>query len=861
MIKKQTVNKFLSSSVSISLLCMSIGGGCSIGISRAWTVPFYVEVFSDSGTFNQDEESGYENEIVIGQALDIGENFATDTETKTTYEVEGEGIQLLEKDSVSLRELRIEEDAIDRLNFAYYFDQEALSDDVSQSFAGKAYQVLAEQDSIWVNEIYNLRRTSPEQMAKRLGMDKNVVTGISHLKGVPVSGSEENSRIIPSWNRVNIVFRNGDGTPISNSSNVKQILSMASVYGYAHEWEDYDSFCSYVTKLWKASHSYKYSMSKVYYCQGECRFAERDIEEEPEDQTPSNIEGTTSPKDITSSQETVSETKEIVIEGAFTEEENTSSFSPSEPDDITQQHGPIPYDIVGEQSPDALQANDVTKHQNIVKPETFILLESLSTLDSIVDGEGEFQSSPNTGIENDTIQDVAETDKPSEPDDITQQKQILPDSSLESKGSLIPDNTLQSENSSETEDSVWQEKPPIPEESSKVEKTSKETDSTWEEKPSEPDETAEADKDAMENSSTLEKKPSEPDDMAEIQKDLKESDSVWQEKPSNPEESTGVEKGPNETDSTWEEKPSEPDDITTRESFKESDNHLTEPESSDDETNTKDDWESPADGIGDMTEDEEVTKGNSQKNSQFCYGHVDLSISAVVIGFEGKRNLFSVDPSGSQNTDDSEQWNGWEAIYQDYVKIIAGQDWYTEYGLANTIGTYAANPLSASEINTYLSMLPADTSPKRRKVVQEALLSIGCIPYYWGGKPSGPGYEMNGFGRIVSPDEDGRILRGLDCSGWINWVYWTALGSNLPAQSTSGLMSCGRGIAKKDLKAGDILIRAGSERSVAHVYLFLAWAENGSMYLIHETTGNANNVTINTFDLDLPYYRCLINEE
>ena len=74
-------------------------------------------------------------------------------------------------------------------------------------------------------------------------------------------------------------------------------------------------------------------------------------------------------------------------------------------------------------------------------------------------------------------------------------------------------------------------------------------------------------------------------------------------------------------------------------------------------------------------------------------------------------------------------------------------------------------------------------------------------------------------------------------------------------------MSCGRGIAKKDLKAGDILIRAGSERSVAHVYLFLAWAENGSMYLIHETTGNANNVTINTFDLDLPYYRCLINEE
>ena len=33
------------------------------------------------------------------------------------------------------------------------------------------------------------------------------------------------------------------------------------------------------------------------------------------------------------------------------------------------------------------------------------------------------------------------------------------------------------------------------------------------------------------------------------------------------------------------------------------------------------------------------------------------------------------------------------------------------------------------------------------------------------------------------------------------------------------------------------------------------------MYLIHETTGYVNNVMIDTYDVELPYYRDLIGEE
>ena len=257
-------------------------------------------------------------------------------------------------------------------------------------------------------------------------------------------------------------------------------------------------------------------------------------------------------------------------------------------------------------------------------------------------------------------------------------------------------------------------------------------------------------------------------------------------------------------------------------------------------------------------EDEQET-GRKVSASMYCQGHIDLNVSAVILGMDGKKSLFTQAAAngGAEQKASSQGWAGWKEGAMEYARAIAEQDWYEEYGLTGQRTLFVHNPLSGSEVASYMAMLPQDTSQKRRKVVEQALLSIGCIPYYWGGKPSGPGFENNHFGTVISPDEDGRILRGLDCSGWINWVYWTTFGASLPAESTSGLMSCGKAVEKKDLKAGDILIRAGDQ---PHVYLFLAWAQDGSMYLIHETTGNVNNVTIGVYDLDLPYYRCLIDE-
>ncbi len=119
-----------------------------------------------------------------------------------------------------------------------------------------------------------------------------------------------------------------------------------------------------------------------------------------------------------------------------------------------------------------------------------------------------------------------------------------------------------------------------------------------------------------------------------------------------------------------------------------------------------------------------------------------------------------------------------------------------------------------------------------------------------------PGFVGNDFGRVTVPDQEGRTLLGLDCSGWISWVYWSALKERLPVENTSGLSSYGRSIQRAELQPGDLIIRTGDN---AHVYLFLAWAPDGSMYVIHETGGITNNVTVSKTNADWPYYRSLLD--
>ena len=255
----------------------------------------------------------------------------------------------------------------------------------------------------------------------------------------------------------------------------------------------------------------------------------------------------------------------------------------------------------------------------------------------------------------------------------------------------------------------------------------------------------------------------------------------------------------------------------------------------------------------------EYASPSNSKISYSCPGHVDLIIHMKIHGFDEKNNLFSLDnftsaASKKPSLSEFPDWEGWTDSNKNAAITLSQKDWFQEYGLTVS-GISIGQPLSSAEIKEYINRLPENISQKRRDIIQFALQSVGKVPYYWGGKSAGPGYEPNQFGTIIASDSKGRILKGLDCSGWINWVYWSATGERLPYESTAGLISCGTPIDRSELQPGDIIIRTGEE---GHVIMFLGWTEDGKIIGIHESSGTDNNVCITVRDVHWPYYMKLV---
>ena len=238
--------------------------------------------------------------------------------------------------------------------------------------------------------------------------------------------------------------------------------------------------------------------------------------------------------------------------------------------------------------------------------------------------------------------------------------------------------------------------------------------------------------------------------------------------------------------------------------------------------------------------------------SRTCPGHVDCTVLAVVKGTAEADSLFQA--ADTLEAVKASGWTGWNADTRNMAGALLAQDWSQEYGLY-TVDYPVQGLLNSQEIELYMSLVPEDASRQRKDFVRYALTSVGKIPYYWGGKPSAPGYTGNGFGSLTVPDEDGRLLKGLDCSGWINWVYWSVTGKGLGAQSTGTLLGCGSPVARDELLPGDICIRFNP---MAHVVIFLGWTAEGNMLCIQETTGNSNNVEVGTVTSNWESYRRIL---
>lgn len=261
------------------------------------------------------------------------------------------------------------------------------------------------------------------------------------------------------------------------------------------------------------------------------------------------------------------------------------------------------------------------------------------------------------------------------------------------------------------------------------------------------------------------------------------------------------------------------------------------------------------------TGDREVKTDKKIKlKKSYCPGHVDLTITVQVKKFDDQNGLREIPLSSLEKDQELDRspfsrWKGWNAECIAAVNQLAEKDWFNAYGLSlSTVET--KTPITEEEISHYMSLLPANLSEERKNVIHFALTTVGKVPYYYGGKAGKQGLTGNGFGKTIAErDYKGRNRKGLDCSGFAQWVYWTGAENPLDfASSTQELIAKGRKIKRSELEPGDLVIQPDGE---SHVVLFLTWTKEGKMLAIHENA-TAGNVSVDEVYANYPYYRSIL---
>ena len=148
-----------------------------------------------------------------------------------------------------------------------------------------------------------------------------------------------------------------------------------------------------------------------------------------------------------------------------------------------------------------------------------------------------------------------------------------------------------------------------------------------------------------------------------------------------------------------------------------------------------------------------------------------------------------------------------------------------------------------------LSALPGDLSPERRAVVEVACSLVGKVNYFWGGKSRVLGWDSR-WGGVRKVTASGSVSSGLyrpyglDCSGFVDWVFFNASAGQYLISQGGGARAQHKAcqdISWEDALPGDLAFYPEDE----HIGIVGGWDSQGNPLVIHCTSG-ANNVVITT---------------
>lgn len=146
-----------------------------------------------------------------------------------------------------------------------------------------------------------------------------------------------------------------------------------------------------------------------------------------------------------------------------------------------------------------------------------------------------------------------------------------------------------------------------------------------------------------------------------------------------------------------------------------------------------------------------------------------------------------------------------------------------------------------------LQNLPEDLAPERREVIRHALTLVGKVNYFWGGKSLTIGWDSR-WGTTMEVTAAGSSTTGtfrpygMDCSGFVDWVFYNAAGGDYIIGHGGGAHAqhtyCAS-ISWDEAMPGDLVFYPDDE----HVGIVGGRDENGELLIIH-CAFSQNNVVI-----------------
>lgn len=213
-------------------------------------------------------------------------------------------------------------------------------------------------------------------------------------------------------------------------------------------------------------------------------------------------------------------------------------------------------------------------------------------------------------------------------------------------------------------------------------------------------------------------------------------------------------------------------------------------------------------------------------------------------------DAFGIDPDAP--------YDNFGITYGEAISNMATALQKTLYGAQGGSQGGESVPLTDEELIEFVER--QNCNETRKHILSTALSLVGKVPYFWGGKSDAGWNDEWNTPKVVTAtgsSATGTILPyGLDCSGYTDWVFKTAMGVSIKAGSWNQWDNS-YAITEAELLPGDLgFMAVPGTVPVNHVLIYAGENEDGAHMWVHCTSGSG--VVLNSPDY-VSYYRRPIN--